>query len=106
MAIVVFFINKWWFRANKTTGFSKKYWLNHNLPELLMTLLLNWMCMILLGTEDVTNALSNLPDWISWIYFFGKPGLAVLLGLGFTWAIYELIRKKKLDIKKHYPQNS
>jgi hypothetical protein len=55
--------------------------------------------MLLLGTDEAQAALKNLPTWISWIYFFGNPGISILIGLGLSWTTYELIQKKLKDTK-------
>lgn len=71
----------------------------NNWPELIMTLLLNLIFMLLIGTSEATKALENLPASITWIYFFGKPGISIALGLGLSWGAYVLFGSKVKDIK-------
>jgi hypothetical protein len=99
LSILVYFINRYFFRKHKTVPFSWQYWLIDNWPELSMTLLLNLIFMLLMGTKEATAALSSLPPAIAWIYFFGKPGLSVALGLGLSWAAYSLFNRKIKDVR-------
>lgn len=100
LSIIVFFINRFWFRKKQTLAFDPNFWLKDNWPELTMTLLLNLIFMLLIGTEEATAALDKLPTAIAWIYFFGKPGLSAALGLGLSWAAYMLFNRKIKNIKK------
>lgn len=99
LSILVFFINRFFFRKKKTVAFNTTYWIADNWPELAMTLILNLIFMLLMGTSEATEALETLPASIAWIYFFGKPGLSVVLGLGLSWAAYSLFNSKTKDIR-------
>ena len=99
LSILVFFINRFFFRKSITAP-SFSFWLADNWPELSMTLLLNLICMLLMGTNEATIALESLPAWIAWIYIFGKPGLSVAIGLGLSWAAYGLVNSKLNNLDK------
>lgn len=99
LSIIVFFINRFWFRKKQATSFNLNFWLRNNWPETVIILLLNLIFMLLIGTAEAAKALENLPAAIAWIYFFGKPGISVVLGLGLSWAAYGLINRKVKDIK-------
>jgi hypothetical protein len=99
LSILVFFINRYFFRTHKAVPFSWKFWFIDNLPELAMTIMLNLIFMLLIGTTEATKALENLPASVAWIYFFGKPGLSVALGLGLSWAAYSLFSRKIKDVR-------
>lgn len=99
ISIIIFFINRFFFRKQRTVSFDWKFWIIDNWPEVVMTILLNLIFMILISLKETTSALENLPAWIAWIYFFGKPGLSIALGLGLSWAAYSLFNRKIKDIR-------
>lgn len=99
LSIVVFFINRFWFRKKQTISFNPRFWIKDNWPEFVMIVILNLIFMLLIGTDEATSALENLPSWVSWIYFFGKPGISIVLGLGLSWGAYTLIQKKIKEFK-------
>lgn len=97
LSIIVFFIGKYFYRNKKTVGFSWKYWFSDNWPEFSMTLLLNLIFMIVLNMPEANQAISKLPEWVT---FLGKPGIAIALGLGLSWVIYGMFWKKSKDALK------
>jgi hypothetical protein len=100
LAVLVFFINRFFFRKKKTAPFNWRFWISDNWAELIMIIILNLMFMLLMNTEEATKALENLPPAASWIYFFGKPGLSIVIGLGLSWGAYGIISKKVKELNK------
>ncbi|MGE5457301.1 MAG: hypothetical protein ACM3RX_03000, partial [Methanococcaceae archaeon] len=90
LAVIVFFINRYFFRKKKT-DFDWHFWIQDNWPELSMTLLLNLIFMIMLHLPEADAGLAKLPEWIM---LFGKPGISIALGLGLSWGAYELFKRK------------
>ena len=95
IGVMVYFINKYANRKNKTK-FNGKYWLNDNWPELATTLLINIALMLLLMQPE-TNI--NIDDFLKENVPFAlqiaiKPLFSLLLGLGLSAFLYGMFKKK------------
>ena len=95
IGILIYFINKYAGRRNKTK-FSFKFWFADNWPELVSTLLLNIALMLLLLQPETTI---NIDGWLAQNVPFGlaiavKPLFAFLLGLGLSSFLYGMFRRK------------
>lgn len=95
IGVMVYFINKYANRKNKTK-FNGKYWLNDNWPELACTLLLNIALMLLLMQPE-TNI--NIDELIKENIPFSlqlavKPLFSLLLGLGLSEFFYKMFKSK------------
>ena len=95
IGVMVYFINKYANRKNKTK-FNGKYWLNDNWPELATTLLINIALMLLLMQPE-TNI--NIDEWLKDNVPFAlqiaiKPLFSLLLGLGLSAFLYGMFKKK------------
>ena len=100
IGILIYFINRNANRLSKTVGFSFKYWLADNWPEMATTILIDIALMILLfspGTEiSFDEMFSSLPFGVK---VAGDLLMAFLLGLGLSHLFYSIFRKKIKDAK-------
>jgi len=98
IGILIYFINRYAKRTKKTVGFSFKFWIKDNWPEVSTVILLDIALMILLlgeGTQiNFDDLFNKLPFGLS---VAGEPFLAFLLGLGLSSLFYKLFRKKVKD---------
>lgn len=102
IGILIYFINRYANRANKTPVFSFKFWLKDNWPEVTTILLLDIALMILVfspGTEISFDALfSKLPFGLK---IAGDLLMSFLLGLGLSSLFYTIFKKKVRDAVKN-----
>jgi hypothetical protein len=100
IGILIFFLNKFNGRKDKTTEPSIKFWFKDNWPELVIISLFDMALMILLvfgGLKlDFTKLLPSLPDGVT---VAGDWAACFLIGLFLAWAFYALIKKKVEDSK-------
>lgn len=100
IGILVYFINRFANRTNKTAAFSLKYWLKDNWPELSTVLLIDLALMLIInspGTEiNFDEIFSKLPFGIK---VAGDLFFSFLLGLGLAALFYSIFKKKVKDAK-------
>lgn len=97
IGILIYFINRYANRTKKTIGFSLKFWLKDNWPEVSSTLLFDLALMILLLNKDTIISLDALIA--EYVPFIGlqvavKPVMGLLIGLLLAKAFYELFKTK------------
>lgn len=99
IGILIYFINRYANRTDKSVPFDFRYWLKDNWPEIATVLLMDISLMILLfapGTEISFDQLfSSLPIGIK---VSGSWMMSFLLGLGLSSLFYKLF-KSKTDAK-------
>lgn len=97
IGILIYFIHRYTKRTKKTIGFSFKFWLKDNWPELVSTGLIDMALMILLLNKDT---MVNIDQLITqYVPFIGlqvavKPVMGLLIGLILAKAFYELFKTK------------
>ena len=95
IGVAIYFINRYANRTTKTVGFSLKFWINSNWPELSTTILMNIALMIIIhqpGSEASFDKLfAALPFSLQ---LAAMPLLSFLIGLGLSAVFYRLFKEK------------
>lgn len=95
LGIVIYFMNRYANRKQKTKRGSFAFWIQDNYPELISTVALNLAIMIIIhlpGTSvSFSRVFAALPFDLS---VAGVPTFSFLLGLGLTAAFYRLFKAK------------
>ena len=101
LGILIYFINRYNKRGKKTIGFSLKFWIQDNWPEITTIILSDIALMILLfnpGTEvNFDDLFSKLPFGLK---LPADLFMSFLLGLGLSSLFYTMFKKKIDDSKK------
>lgn len=101
IGIIIFFVNRYFGREVKTTGFSWSYWWRDNWQEVITILLINLALMIIMHMKETRLAIDQLMAQLpAWVKILGVPGICLGLGLGLSWLIYQLFVKKVEEAKK------
>lgn len=94
LGILIFFLNRYRGRTDKTKAFDPIYWLKNNWVELLIVALFDVALMLLVvfgGLEfNFEKIAPMLPDGVSLV---GDMALCFLVGLFFAWGTYEGYKK-------------
>lgn len=95
IGILIFFLNRFNGRKDKTAEPSVKYWVKDNWPELLTITLFDLALMILLFTEGLQIDFEKLfPSAPEGIAFTGDLAVSFFIGLIIAWAVYSLFKTK------------
>jgi len=89
LGVLIFFLNRFAGRKNKTAPVSAKYWLKDNWEQLLIVALFDvaLMLLVVLGGLELNfeKIAPMLPDGVT---LAGDAALCFLVGLLFAWATY------------------
>jgi len=95
IGIFIYFLTRYANKREKNSKLSISFWVKDNWPELISTLALNMALMIIIhlpGVEvDINPVFSQLPFSVK---VAGIPTLSFFLGLGLTWAFYNMFKSK------------
>jgi len=99
IGILIFFLNRFFKKDDKTSVFNWNFWFRDNYQEMITTVLLNLAFMLLINqaikTDSIEALLAKLPEWLT---FLGLPGICFALGAGLSWTLYELFKSKKENL--------
>ena len=100
IGILIFFLNRYVGRKDKTAEPSIKFWLKDNWAELVIITLFDAALMILVvfgGLKfDFSKLLPSLPEGLT---LAGDMAMCFLIGLFLAWTFYSIIKKKVEDSK-------
>lgn len=95
IGIAIYFINRYANRTVKTVGFSVKFWIKDNFPELSTTLLLNIALMIIIHQPGSEASFDKLFESLPFsLHLAAMPLLSFLIGLGLSAVFYRLFKEK------------
>jgi hypothetical protein len=95
IGIAIYFINRYANRTVKTTGFSVKFWIKDNFPELSTTILLNIALMIIIHQPGSEASFDKLFESLPFsLHLAAMPLLSFLIGLGLSAVFYRLFKEK------------
>ena len=95
IGIMIYFINRYANRKIKTIGFSVKFWIAENWPEMTTTVLMNIALMIIIHQPGTVISFDKMFESLPFVMSVaGMPLLSFLIGLGLSALFYRLFKEK------------
>ena len=100
LGTLAYFVRKYIFRSKKTVGFSFKFWLKDNWPELLFAFIFDLAAIIILLDPETSIDLNTL-QWVpAGMILPAKMIMSFVIGYGGAYGIYQVFKKKVNSIKE------
>lgn len=100
IGILIFFINRYAGRKDKTKDPNIKYWLKDNWEQLTVIALFDIALMILMSKEGLNIDFSKLEFLPNWLQFTGDLAFSFVLGVAGAWLAYCAYKKLIIDKRK------